>query len=190
MSHQPSRRAGRAWLAVAALALVALVGLAALATAKTSKKPKQKPLVAAARNASQHATIVVDGRGLTLYELSPETSKHLLCTSSQCLQFWPPATVGAHAKLVKGTGVKGTLGRLHRSGFDQLTLDGRPLYRFGGDTGKGSAAGQGIVSFGGTWHVVKAAGGRTTTSTTTSTSTSTSASTSTSTTSTYSYPGY
>jgi predicted lipoprotein with Yx(FWY)xxD motif len=36
-----------------------------------------------------------------------------------------------------------------------VTLNGRPLYTFALDKGKkGSAKGEGIVAFGGTWHVV------------------------------------
>jgi predicted lipoprotein with Yx(FWY)xxD motif len=34
-------------------------------------------------------------------------------------------------------------------------LDGHPLYRYAGDNNtKGNAKGEGIRSFGGTWHVV------------------------------------
>ena len=92
-----------------------------------------------------------------------------------------PDKVGKTTKLAKGTGVKGSLGRLHRKTFYQLTLDGHPLYHFSGDTHKGSTVGNGIVSFGGTWHVVKeSTSSKTTTTTTTTTTTS----------SPYSYPGY
>src|SRR5205085_6651419 len=117
-----------------------------------------------------NATIVVDSRGMTLYELRPETSHHLLCTSSQCFHFWPPVKVSKNAKLTKATGIKGKLGKLHRGSFYQVTLDGRPLYRFSIDKKKGDAAGQGIVSFGGTWHVVKASAASNGTNTTTSSS--------------------
>lgn len=169
-SNRPLRANRSLWLLSAALALVALAGLTALATAKTSKKPA--PLVRAAHNASLSETILVDAQGRTLYELNPETAKHLLCSTSQCIGFWPPAKVGRTTKLAKGTGVKGTLGRLHRKGFDQLTLDGRPLYRFSFDKTKGSAGGNGIKSFGGTWHVVKEGGSSKSTQTTTTTTTS------------------
>jgi hypothetical protein len=39
----------------------------------------------------------------------------------------------------------------------QVALRGRPLYRFSGDHAKGEANGEGIESFGGTWHAVTAA---------------------------------
>jgi len=179
-SNRPLRAKRSLWLLTTALALVAVAGLAALATAKTTKKPK--PLVKAAHNASLKATILVDSRGMTLYELKPETSKHLLCTPSQCFSFWPPAKVGKTTKLAKGTGVEGSLGRLHRNGFYQLTLGGHPLYHFFADKHAGADGGNGIASFGGTWHVVKESTSSKTTTTTTTTSTTTS--------SPYSYPGY
>ena len=61
----------------------------------------------------------------------------------------------------------------------------RPLSDFVAASKGGQAGGNGIQSFGGSWHVVKGSGAShsgTTTGTTTTTSSSTS--------STYSYPGY
>jgi predicted lipoprotein with Yx(FWY)xxD motif len=184
-SNRPLRAKRSLWLLATAVALIAVAGLATLAIAKTAKKAK--PNVKTAHNASLGATILVDRNGMTLYELKPETSKHLLCTSSACIHvFWPPAKVGKTEKLAKGTGVKGSLRRLPRKGFDQLTLDGHPLYHFFLDKHKGSDGGNGIMSFGGTWHVVKeSSSSKSTTTTTTSTTTST-----TTTSSPYSYPGY
>ena len=55
------------------------------------------------------------------------------------------------------SGVKGKLGTFKRDGFTQVTLNGDPLYTFEGDGNKaGVANGNGIVAFGGTWHVVVA----------------------------------
>ncbi len=103
--------------------------------------------------------IVVNAEGRTLYALSPETTHHLLCKSSECFKFWPPYTVSSRkAKLKLGPGVHGGLGILHRSnGMLQVTLRGMPLYRFSGDHAKGQTNGQGLKSFGGTWHAVTAA---------------------------------
>ena len=56
---------------VACLAAAGITGLA-LANAK--------PTLATARNSTLGETIVVDSHGLTVYELSPETIHHLLCT--------------------------------------------------------------------------------------------------------------
>jgi predicted lipoprotein with Yx(FWY)xxD motif len=102
--------------------------------------------------------IVVNAQGRTLYALSPETTSHLLCKSSECLRFWPPVTVPSrNARLKAGPGVHGRLGILRRSnGTLQATLRGLPLYRFSLDHAKGEANGQDIQSFGGTWHAVTA----------------------------------
>jgi len=53
--------------------------------------------------------------------------------------------------------VQGRLGILRRSnGMLQVTLRGMPLYRFTQDHSVGEANGQGLKSFGGTWHVISA----------------------------------
>jgi predicted lipoprotein with Yx(FWY)xxD motif len=113
-------------------------------------------VVTAAPNQQLNKTVVVDTRGRTLYALSRESAYHLLCKSRACMQIWPPVTVGsAKLKLRAGPGVQGRLGVLRRPGGKwQLTLQGRPLYRFSGDSAKGQANGEGIKSFGGTWHAV------------------------------------
>jgi predicted lipoprotein with Yx(FWY)xxD motif len=102
--------------------------------------------------------VLTNSQGRTLYALSPETTSHLLCKSSECLKFWPPITVtSSKTKLKDGSGVHGHLGILHRNnGMLQVTLRGLPLYRYSGDHAKGEANGQGIKSFGGTWHAVSA----------------------------------
>jgi predicted lipoprotein with Yx(FWY)xxD motif len=113
-----------------------------------------------ASNASLGKSVLVNPQGRTLYALNPETGKHLLCKSKECLTNWPPLTVkSAKTKLKAGSGVKGTLALLRRSSTSfQITLNGHPLYRFAGDTGKAQDNGEGIESFGGTWHAMIASG--------------------------------
>jgi predicted lipoprotein with Yx(FWY)xxD motif len=138
---------------LAALAAVALITVAAAALAAGSSLT----LSSAANSALRHP-VVVNSQGRTLYRLSPETSRHLLCKSKECLTNWPPLTVkSAKTKLKAGSGVKGKLALLRRSnGTFQVTLNGLPLYRYSGDSAKGDANGEGIESFGGTWHAVRA----------------------------------
>jgi predicted lipoprotein with Yx(FWY)xxD motif len=114
--------------------------------------------LSSASSAALGKPVVVNPQGRTLYALSPETSKHLLCKSKECFTNWPPLTVkSVKTKLKAGSGVSGKLAVLRRSnGTFQVTLNGRPLYRFAGDKGKAEANGEGIESFGGTWHAVKA----------------------------------
>ena len=114
--------------------------------------------VTSASNSLLGEQITVDAQGRTLYALSPETTRHLLCESSRCLKFWPPLTVrSSKTKLKAGPGVHGLLAILRRSnGVLQITLRGLPLYHYSGDHAKGDANGQSIHSFGGTWHVLSA----------------------------------
>ena len=113
-------------------------------------------VVAAASNHQLGQTIAVDTRGRTLYALSRETTHRLLCKSRTCLQIWIPLTVSSGKVAPRATaGVQGHLALLRRSnGKWQVTLRGRPLYRFQGDGAMGQANGQGIKSFGGTWSAV------------------------------------
>jgi predicted lipoprotein with Yx(FWY)xxD motif len=134
-------------------ALAALTATAAVAVAAT------KPTVKASNNAAVGKTIVVEAKkGLTLYYLTGDTKGHL-CASSTCTGFWPPLTVKSlHTKVVKGKGISGKLTVFKRSdGKFQVALRGKPLYRFAGDASKGQANGEGLQSFGGTWHAMPAA---------------------------------
>ena len=113
--------------------------------------------VGAAQNASLGKSVAVSPAGRTLYELSGESAHHLLCKGRACLQFWPPVIVARGARLHAGPGLHGKLGALHRAGgLIQATLNGKPLYRYSGDRGHNEANGEGIESFGGTWHAAPA----------------------------------
>jgi predicted lipoprotein with Yx(FWY)xxD motif len=137
----------------AALAVVAAFATIALSAGTTLT-------VGSASNSKLGERVLVSPQGRTLYALSPETARHLLCKSGQCLSFWPPLTVPSRTTRLKaGPGVHGRLATLRRSnGILQVTLGGMPLYRFLDDRAKGQANGQGIKSFGGTWHAVRASG--------------------------------
>ncbi len=178
MTHRikPFPVARLAGYAVASL----MAGLAGVgATSLTGVAWAQSPTtLGVAKNVSVKGTtdsVVVNARGITVYTLSGESARHLECTKANtCFEFWFPVTVNsARTKLSAPRAVKGKLGKLHRDGIFQVTLGGRPLYTFIGDgTKQRSATGEGIVSFGGTWHVValKSSGPKTTpTSATTST---------------------
>jgi predicted lipoprotein with Yx(FWY)xxD motif len=151
--RQPRRRPARVVVCTAAV-LAAAASFAAVAFASGTVT------VGSATNAKLGTQVVVNAQGKTLYALSPETSKHLRCKSTECLKFWPPLTVpSSTTKLTAGPGVKGHLSILHRKGgILQVTLRGEPLYRFAKDHGKDESNGEGVESFGGTWHAVTAAG--------------------------------
>lgn len=145
----PRRSSGRA-LCIAAIAAGAAFVLAGLAFAANGA-----PQLSASANATLGKMIVVDAHGRTVYALSPETDHHLLCRSSACLAVWHP--VSGRSQPVTLKGVVGRARLLRRGGSRlQVTLRGMPLYTFAGDNAKGKANGEGIRSFGGTWHVVPA----------------------------------
>jgi predicted lipoprotein with Yx(FWY)xxD motif len=154
-THAPRRstRARRRLLLTGLLGTLAASALLAVAALGAST-----PTVRSAANSTLGETVVVNPAGRTLYSLSGENSHHLLCKSSECAHFWPPLIVPSRATRLKdGTGVHGALGLIKRpNGSLQVTLRGKPLYRYSGDSGADQSHGQGIRSFGGTWHAVTA----------------------------------
>ena len=139
---------------VAVLAIGSMTGIAVAAGTTLG--------VGAAAVSGKSKKVVVDAGGVTLYTLSGESVgdvTRLKCVNNGCFRVWPPLKTTASAKLTKVGGVKGTLGKLQqvKGKFYQVTLDGHPLYTFAPDGGKkGSAKGEGVKAFGGTWHVVAA----------------------------------
>jgi predicted lipoprotein with Yx(FWY)xxD motif len=153
-----------AGLAVFAVTGIAVANSFTLGTAQNVKVTNATN----AKQATKHEEVAVNGHGVAVYELLPETIQHPLCTSAQCLQFWPPVTVSsAKAKLTAAPGVKGKLGIWHRHGFFQVTLAGHPLYTFSLDKNKkGIAMGDLVKGFGGIWHVILAGSNHKSTQTT------------------------
>jgi predicted lipoprotein with Yx(FWY)xxD motif len=139
-------------IAAAALTLAAVFAAMALAASPAT--------IDSASNSTLKEKVLVNSKGRTLYVLTPETARHLLCTSSECLRFWPPLTVPSRStKLEKASGVHGKLGILRRSnGMLQVTLNGLPLYRFAEDHASGEVNGQNFKGFGGIWHVLSDGG--------------------------------
>ena len=160
---RPSRRWLRPWR------LIAIAVLIAGSLAATALATSNALTLGSASDATLGKPVVISPQGRTLYALSPETGKHLLCKSAECFKVWPPVTVkSSKVKLKAGSGVQGHLGVLKRSnGILQVTLRGEPLYRFSGDSGRGQAHGQGIESFGGKWHAVTASSSEATSTPTT-----------------------
>jgi predicted lipoprotein with Yx(FWY)xxD motif len=129
--------------AIAAIALTAGVLNAPDAVAKSTKTTVGVAKVPGV------GVVLVDSTGKTLYTLT-NAGAAVDCTG-QCPTFWPPYMVKAGTKPKAAKGVK----HLGVSATNQVTVNGLPLYRFMGDMKKGQANGEGINSFGGTWHVQK-----------------------------------
>ena len=155
--------------------LIAVMGVIAILAFGASAKAGSDDVLHLAK--AEHVgtktePIAVDQKGRAVYELLPETTKKLIC-NGMCLKAWPLVTVKKGADLHAGTGVKGKLGTVKHAGKTQVTLNGHPLYTFIKDTKKGTANGNGIVAFGGTWHVFKEGSARTSGTTMTTTTSTT-----------------
>jgi predicted lipoprotein with Yx(FWY)xxD motif len=105
--------------------------------------------------------VAASGRALYLFEADKNGTS---TCSGACAQAWPPDTVTGTPKAQMGV-KQSLLGTIHRAdGTTQLTYNGHPLYFFSGDTGPGSAHGQGTKAFGADWYIVNASGSKVDTS--------------------------
>ncbi len=98
--------------------------------------------------------IVVDGKGMTVYQFDKDTqgADSSACTGP-CEDQWPAVPGGTDVTVDGVTGKTGTITGVN--GESQLTLDGWPLYYFAGDKKAGDTAGQGLKDV---WWVLDAAG--------------------------------
>jgi predicted lipoprotein with Yx(FWY)xxD motif len=109
------------------------------------------------RAAGKLGTILVDGKGKTLYLFAADKSTKSTCTGA-CAQAWPPLLTTGSAKAGKGA-KKSLLGTTNRSGGKkEVTYNGHPLYYYAGDSKAGQTNGQGLNQFGALWYVLNPAG--------------------------------
>jgi predicted lipoprotein with Yx(FWY)xxD motif len=144
---------------VAGAVIAAMLALAAVAIAKsfTVNVAKNATVTNMTTMVTTHENIGVNGRGFAVYWLSGDSKSHPECTQSNgCFRFWPPVTAKSVKALSKAPGISGKLTSWKRDGFIQAVIGGHPIYTFAPDTKKDDATGQGVVGFGGTWHVVTA----------------------------------
>jgi predicted lipoprotein with Yx(FWY)xxD motif len=103
-------------------------------------------------------TILVDGKGMTLYLFEKDKGGKSACDGA-CASAWPPVlTTG---KAMPGSGVMASLlGTTTRSdGTTQVTYNKWPLYYYVADKAPGDTTGQDIDTFGAEWYVLDAAKG-------------------------------
>jgi predicted lipoprotein with Yx(FWY)xxD motif len=139
-------------LVVSALAGVAIARTFTLNVAKHATVTNQSGM-------TTHPNIIVNSRDLAVYTLSGDSKTHPECRrANSCFSVWPPVTVASASKLSRPAAVKGRLAIWHRNGFNQVLLNGHPLYTFSGDQHRATAIGEALRSFGGTWHVIRVTG--------------------------------
>ncbi len=99
---------------------------------------------------------LADSAGNSLYIRTTDSANTSTCTGG-CATAWPPLTLQAGQNPTAGAGVTGTLGSFKRpDGSTQVTLNGMPLYHYGGDTAPGQTNGQGLQ---GVWFLAAPGGG-------------------------------
>ena len=137
-----------AFAAIGSLAVASSV-LAATTSAAAGAK------VAVARTGL--GSVLVDGRGRTLYLFKKDTRSKSAC-AGQCAAYWPPLVTSGKPLAV--TGAKASLlGTIRRAdGRLQVTYNHHPLYTFFEDHKKGQTNGEGLDDFGAEWYAVSPAG--------------------------------
>jgi predicted lipoprotein with Yx(FWY)xxD motif len=164
-------------LTIAALTIVAALGVTGVALASSAHTAASGTVVKTKKTSL--GTILVDGKGRTLYLDVADKPGKQACTGS-CLTFWPP--LKAVGKVTaKGAAKAADLGSAKGARGKQVTYNGHFLYYFANDTKDSPMEGQGengffVVSPAGS-KITKAANaapstGATTTTTTTSSSSS------------------
>lgn len=111
--------------------------------------------VAVAQSASL-GSVLVDGKGMTLYLYTKDTQNSGASTCyGKCASFWPPLTTSGAA--AAGSSLDASkLGTITRTdGTTQVTYNGWPLYYYAKDKQAGDVNGQKV---GGVWFVVSPSG--------------------------------
>jgi predicted lipoprotein with Yx(FWY)xxD motif len=107
-------------------------------------------------------TVVVDGRGRTVYILTADGKTNAPCSDeSGCTKQWPDLPLPDGSEGAKGEmGIDASLLSTKKlsDGETYPTYNGWLMYEYSGDSGAGQANGQGITSFGGTWYVLDPSG--------------------------------
>jgi predicted lipoprotein with Yx(FWY)xxD motif len=153
-------------LALIALVVGVLVVAAPGPVSAEGDAARSPAVVKAAANKKLGKTILVDGRGFTLYVYTADQRNRSQCVNDaqyHCSKAWPPLRTSG--KPHAGRGVKSALlGTIKRKdGAPQVTYNGHPLYTdagaakfsLAGDAKPGDANGQGFL---GIWFVISPAG--------------------------------
>jgi predicted lipoprotein with Yx(FWY)xxD motif len=106
---------------------------------------------------SSGGTILTDGSGRAVYLWTKDGSGMSAC-SGACAGAWPPV-MASGTVTASGSAKASDLGSITRSdGTKQVTYGGHALYYYVGDSGSGTASGQGSTQFGAKWWLVSPSG--------------------------------
>jgi len=113
--------------------------------------------VVAVGKGSELGPILVDSKGLTLYDFHKDKGGKSACYGA-CASTWPPLTTEGAPKATAGA-QSSRLGTTKRDdGTVQVTYAGHPLYTYAVDTKPGDTKGQDIDSFGAEWYALQPSG--------------------------------
>jgi len=142
---------------VVGLALLVACGSSPAPSAASTPSPAATGTTIAVANDAKLGSILVDGKGITVYLFVADTGTASTCYTS-CANIWPPVLTNGAPQA--GTGAdKSKLGTTTRTdGKVEVTYAGHPLYYFIKDKKAGDTTGQGINGFGGLWWVMSASG--------------------------------
>lgn len=128
------------------------------ATATSSASAGAQAMVKTA-SAGKLGTILVDGKGRTLYLFEADKSTTSTCNGA-CAAAWPPLLTSG-APSAGGSAKSSLLGSSKRSdGTTQVTYHGHPVYGYAGDSKPGDTNGQALNQFGAEWYVLDASGNK------------------------------
>jgi len=158
----PAHRS-RHHFAVAGLGIASLLMAAGCSSSGTKSATSSSPSTTfSTASASGLGSVVVDGRGHTVYVLTTDGHTNLPCEdASGCTKVWPDLPLPDGVSSAKaGSGVDAAkLGTMKLAdGETYPTYNGWLMYEFAHDSGPAQAGGEGIRSFGGTWYALTAAG--------------------------------
>jgi predicted lipoprotein with Yx(FWY)xxD motif len=165
MSKVITARFGAAVVAAAGTALLVTACASGSSSASGNSAPSTGASAAGApatgteikTAAASGSTFLTDGSGRAVYLWMKDTGDASQC-SGACAGAWPPVPATGTVT-AGGSAVASDLGTITRSdGTKQVTYDGHPLYYFSGDSGAGTASGQGSDGFGAKWWLVTPSG--------------------------------
>jgi len=134
---------------VAAISLAACGGTTPTGSGAAAS-PSSAPLIktASIQVAGKTETVLKNGKGLTLYFLTADTSTTVACTGG-CASNWPPL-LSPSGTPTSSPALPGRLSVINGPNGNQVLYNGHPLYGYIKDGDSGDAYGQGV---GGKWFV-------------------------------------
>jgi predicted lipoprotein with Yx(FWY)xxD motif len=142
-----------------AAATTALPATTAPASGQTAGSTQRRAVVVSTRKLPRLGTVLVDGKGRTLYMFVPDKRKKVTCIAT-CAAVWPPVKLSTRAKPVaRGKARIALLGSdRDPAGGRVVTYNRWPLYTYVADRAPGQATGQALNLNGGLWYVLSPTG--------------------------------